>query len=251
MLEALRKGFTEIGFSAHLPKVKDPDPYHAMLESDLPAYVDLVLSLRSKYEGRITIKLGTEADYFEGYEEETRRLIEKHPFDYVFGSVHFIGDWHFTSRAGLDRYKTEDPDTAYREYFSIVEKMIGSGLFDIVAHPDAIYRDGFKPGYSLRREYRRVAAMIGEMDMAVEVNTGGIRRGAGSVYPTRQFLETCIEHGLPLILGSDAHAPVDVGRDFDKALKLLKGLGVSEISTYQRRKRKSRPLPDHIVPDES
>lgn len=239
---ALSKGFVEIGFSDHLPKVVDPDPYHAMLEEKLPLYVEKVLSLREAYRGRITIKLGIEADYFVGHEVETRRLIAKYPFDYVLGALHFLGDWHFTSKQGLPRYESEDPAEAFPRYFELLKRMIGTGLFDIVAHPDALRRGAFKPARSLEKEHREVARLLREKGMALEINTAGVRRGVGSVYPERGFLEACAREGVPVTLGSDAHAPADVGRDFAAAYRLLSELGIAEVGTYERRRLAKTPL---------
>jgi histidinol-phosphatase (PHP family) len=244
VLEALKKEFIEIGFSAHLPKVKDPDPYHAMLETDLPRYVELVESLRSRYSGKVEIKLGIEADHFPGYEADTRRLLESFPFDYVLGSVHFLGGWHFTSRAGLGRYETENPDEVFPKYFELVKNMIRSGLFDIAAHPDAIRRAGFRPAVSMAPAYRDIAGLLMEHGMSIEVNSAGIRRGAGSLYPEEAFLKICIEENVPLTLGSDAHSPCDVGRDFVEAFKALSTLGAREIATYTSRRMRLRPLSD-------
>jgi len=239
---ALAKGFAEIGFSDHLPKVVDPDPYHAMLEEELPRYVALVESLRERYRGRIAIKLGIEADYFEGYEDATRRLLAAHPFDYVLGSIHFLGNWHFTSKQGLPRYASEDPAEAFPRYFELLERMIGTGLFDVVAHPDALRRLEFKPTRPMAEEHRSVARLLSARGMALEVNTAGIRRGTGSLYPERPFLEACVREGVPLTLGSDAHTPEDVGRDYEQAFDLLRSLGVTEIATYERRLLRMRPL---------
>jgi histidinol-phosphatase (PHP family) len=240
---ALEKRFEEIGFSAHLPKVIDPDPYHAMLEEDLPRYVDLVLSLQGRYRDRIRIKLGIEADYFEGHEEKTARLLEMYPFDYAFGSVHFLGDWHFTSRVGLPRYEIENPDEVFPRYFMLLRRMISSGLFDIAAHADAIKREHFLPPRALDDEYREIARLLAEKGMSIEVSTAGIRRGAGSIYPDSNLLEACVEAGVTITLGSDAHSPGDVGRDYDEAFKTLRRLGVTGIATYERRKAFVRPLP--------
>ena len=123
------QGFVEIGFSAHLPKVKEPDPNHAMLEHELPRYIKLVESLRERYRDRIVIKLGIEADYFKDHEDETQKLLDAYNFDYVLGSIHFLGEWHFTSRAGLPQYKTEDPDKVFPRYFELLGEMIASRLF--------------------------------------------------------------------------------------------------------------------------
>jgi len=239
---ALAKGLVEIGFSDHLPKVVDPDPYHAMLEEKLPLYVEKVLSLREAYRGRITIKLGIEADYFVGHEDDTRRLLDKYPFDYVLGALHFLGDWHFTSKQGLARYGDEDPGEAFPRYFGLLKRMIGTGLFDIVAHPDALRRGAFQPARPLTEEHRAIARLLREKGMALEINTAGIRRGVGSVYPERGFLEACIGEGVPVTLGSDAHAPADVGRDFAEAYRLLADVGVAEIGTYERRRLTKVPL---------
>ncbi len=239
---ALAKGFGEIGFSDHLPKVVDPDPYHAMLEDDLPRYVARVLELRERYRDRIAIKLGIEADYFVGHEDATRALLAAYPFDYVLGSIHFLGDWHFTSKQGLPRYQREDPGDAFPRYFELLGRMIETGLFDIVAHPDALRRGAFVAARPMEREHRRIASMLKARSMAIEVNTAGLRRGAGSVYPEPAFLEACVREGVPVTLGSDAHAPSDVGRDYAAAYELLRSLGVTRTATYERRRAGSRPL---------
>ena len=246
--KALEKGFREIGFSSHLPKVIDPDPYHAMLEEDLPRYVDLVHFLQEKYKGRIVIRLGVEADYFAGHEEKTERLLATYPFDYVLGSVHFLGDWHFTSRVGLPRYETEDPASVFPRYFELLGRMIETGLFDIAAHADAIKREHFRPAGSLDSEYRDIARLLRAKDMAIEVSTAGLRRGAGSIYPNEELLEVCLEAGVPVTLGSDAHSPEDVGKDYDTAFETLHRLGAREIATYEARRMRLRPLSDFNVP---
>ena len=78
--------------------------------------------------------------------------------------------------------------------------------------------------------------------MAIELNTAGIRRGVGSVYPDPSFLSACVAEGVPVTLGSDAHAPGDVGRDYDEAFRVLSDLGVSAVATYDRRRLAAAPL---------
>ena len=244
VLEALGKGFLEIGFSAHLPKVIDPDPYHAMLENRLPDYVALIEHLQMKYRGNISIKLGIEADYFPGLEEKTRELLAKYPFDYVLGSLHFLGDWHFSSKAGRHRYDSEDPEEAFPRYFELLADMIRSGLFDVLAHADALRKETFEPGPGSSDDYVRLAALLAKHGMAIEVNTAGLRRGAGSIYPDRLFLESCGTAGVPITLGSDAHTPADVGRDFRHAFRLMEECGIVDMAIFEGRKMERRPLND-------
>jgi histidinol-phosphatase (PHP family) len=242
VLEALGKGFLEIGFSAHLPKVIDPDPYHAMPESRLPDYVSLVEHLQVKYRGSIRIKLGIEADYFPGLEEKTAALLDRYPFDFVLGSLHFLGDWHFSSKAGRRRYDSEDPEEAFPRYFELLGDMVSSGLFDVLAHADALRRGDFRPGPGSKDEYAKLASLLAENDMAIEVNTAGLRRGAGSIYPDRLLLEVCGGEGIPVTLGSDAHTPADVGRDFRQAFKLLEETGIRDLAVFSGRVMHRMPL---------
>ncbi|MBN1164394.1 MAG: histidinol-phosphatase HisJ family protein [Candidatus Krumholzibacteriota bacterium] len=244
--EALRKDFREIGFSAHLPLVTEPDPYHAMVEEKLPDYVQLVQMLRDKYRGRIIVKLGIEADFFEDYQSATKRLLDQYPFDFVLGSVHYLGTWHFTSLAGRDRFKTEDPRSVFPRYFEVVKKAVESGLFDILAHPDAIRKSDFFPDFPLLDEYRAVARRLKEQGMALEVNSAGLRRGAGSVYPEFDFLRACVEENVPVTIGSDAHKPEDVGRDFSLVFDLLRRAGVTELALYENRRMRLSPLENYF-----
>ena len=244
VLEALGKGFLEIGFSAHLPKVVDPDPYHAMLENRLPDYVALVEHLQMKYRKSVNIKLGIEADYFPGFEDRTRDLLAKYPFDYVLGSLHFLGDWHFSSKAGRHRYDSEDPEEVFPRYFELLGDMIRSGLFDVLAHADALRKETFEPGPDSSKDYVRLAGLLAKHGMAIEVNTAGLRRGAGSIYPDRLLLEACGEEGVPVTLGSDAHTPADVGRDFRYAFRLLDETGITDLAIFEGRKMERRSLSD-------
>jgi histidinol-phosphatase (PHP family) len=47
---------------------------------------------------------------------------------------------------------------------------------------------------------------------------------------------------VPVTVGSDAHTPGDVGRDFGAALELLDALGIREVATYERRRLAMTPL---------
>ena len=43
----------------------------------------------------LPVRLGIEADYFPGAEGAIRTVLAQAPFDYVIGSVHWIGPWGF------------------------------------------------------------------------------------------------------------------------------------------------------------
>jgi histidinol-phosphatase (PHP family) len=46
------------------------------------------------------------------------------------------------------------------------------------------------------------------------------------------------ERGVPVTLGSDAHAPERVGRDFPRALRELYGAGYRTLTVFDGRERR-------------
>jgi histidinol-phosphatase (PHP family) len=52
----------------------------------------------------------------------------------------------------------------------------------------------------------------------------------------------CVEAGAPFALSSDAHRPDEVGYEYDRAVAMLRELGVQEICVFERRERRLEPL---------
>lgn len=233
-------GVTEIGFADHIYMYWLPrearDPSLAMPEEELTAYVEEVLAAGREFPD-LSIRLGIEADYIPGREDELRRILEAYPFDYVIGSVHYLDGWGFDNpdlRAG---YEGRDPDRLYQDYFKLVQKAARSGLFDILAHPDLIKKFGCRPTADLTGLYHGTACTCNAFNVAVEVNTAGLRAPVGEIYPSRAFLELCLQQEVPVVLGSDAHHPDQVGADFDKAADLLRDVGYREVGVFSGRRR--------------
>ena len=66
------------------------------------------------------IRLAIEADYIEGQEAILRRALERYPWDYVLGSVHFVDDWGFDDERHRVRLQEWDVDELYGRYFDLV-----------------------------------------------------------------------------------------------------------------------------------
>ncbi|MDI6710565.1 MAG: histidinol-phosphatase HisJ family protein [Bacillota bacterium] len=244
-LRAREMGLAEIGFADHiymywLPR-EERDPSLAMAEEELPAYVEEVFSVRREFPD-LTIRLGIEADYIPGREEELRRILEAHPFDYVIGAVHYIDGWGFDNPDQAGGYEGRDPDALYQEYFKLVQKAARSGLFDILAHPDLIKKFGCRSAGDLTGLYHGTACTCNAFNVAVEVNTAGLRAPVREIYPARAFLAFCLEQEVPVVLGSDAHRPDLVGADFDKAAALLRAVGYQDVAVFNSRQRKTITL---------
>jgi histidinol-phosphatase (PHP family) len=223
---ALALGLREIGISDHAPiywrEGDHAQPGSAMARSTLPAYVDEVLALKKRYDGRIRVLLGLESDYAPGFEEVYRDLLGSYPFDYVIGSVHYVGSWHIYQR---EQWSTHaDPDAAYAEYFRLIRESARSGLFDVLGHITGYLTFGPGPTAAVReREFAETARVLAETGVAIEVNTSGLRKGTGHPFPAADLLRACLDSGVPVTYGSDAHRPDEVSHARDVAAPLIEG----------------------------
>ena len=231
-------GIAELGVSEHVYRFTQAlDLWrHPLWEQeardDLDAYCDFVRTT--------PLRLGIECDYIPAAEDRTAALLEARDFDYVVGSVHFIGD-DAVDHEGFDIWEgSGDPDRVWARYF------------EALAHPDLVKVWGGArplPERDPRFFYEPAVEAIAESGIAVEVSTAGLRKPVGEIYPAVGFAEMCIEAGACFALSSDAHTPEQVGFGYDQALELLSGLGVEEICVFEGRQRRLEPLPTAVRED--
>jgi histidinol-phosphatase (PHP family) len=242
---AEERGIGELGCSEHIYRFAQ-----ALEVWQHPLWRESALDDLDLYAGFIReetdLKLGIEADFIAGREDRMRTLLEAHDWDYVVGSVHFVGE-HAVDHDGYEvwDHRSQRPDELWRRYFTTLGEAARSGLFDILAHPDLIKYWGSerpRPEGDLRRYYDLAMDGIAESQIAVEVSTAGLRKPAGEIYPAPAFLQMCLDAGCPVALSSDAHVPADVGRDYDDAVELLGQLGVGELAVFERRARRLEPI---------
>lgn len=242
---AIAAGVREIGFSDHIPMYWLPeerrDPGIAMRMEELEEYVADVCRLRERYK-EIPIRLGLEADFIPGREEELVRILERYEWDYVIGSVHFIGEWDFDNPAKVNRYAEWDISDLYAKFFTLERMAAESGLFDILAHIDLIKKFGHRPSHDLGRLYADVASCIARAGVAIELSTAGLRKPVGEVYPNPALLAECCKQGVPLVISSDAHSPQEIAWGFADARALALATGYTQVARFERRQRFLEPL---------
>jgi histidinol-phosphatase (PHP family) len=236
-------GIEELGASEHIHRFTQAlelwrHPFwEEQATDDLDAYCEFVRGAG--------LRLGIECDFVPGAEDRTAALLEARGFDYVVGSVHFLGA-EAVDHEGFDVWAGEgDPDRVWRRYFETLAECARSGLFDILAHPDLVKvwgRSRPLPERDPRHYYEPAVEAIAESGIAVEVSTAGLRKPVGELYPSRPLAGMCAEAGAAFALSSDAHLPEQVGFGYGRALELLAELGVGEIAVFDRRRRRLESL---------
>lgn len=243
-------GLSQLGVSDHMPLLHvDPAAYYpemAMPMEELPRYVEEAFRLKDKYRGQIDVRVGLEGDYIEGWEEKIEQIITGYPWDYVIGSVHFLGEWDVSDFRQVHNWEEKDVFAVYTQYYDAVTKVAQTGLYDFLGHLDVIKRFGYKPGPELEQETialeRRALAAVKEAGIAIELNASGLSKPCAEMFPSERILQAAIEMGIPLTVGSDAHDPQKLSEHLDQARALLYKLGVRELATFEGRKRTMIPL---------
>jgi histidinol-phosphatase (PHP family) len=241
---AEEQGIAELGVAEHVYRftaaldVWQHDLWRRYARDDLDAYCEFV-------RGETDLKLGIEADFIPGREDRMASLLEQREWDFVVGSVHFLGD-HAVDYDRYDVWTTgSSPDKVWARYFDVLGEAARSGLFDVLAHPDLVKMWGPtrpRPEGDLRRFYDRAMEGIAESGIAVEVSTAGLRKPAQAIYPDRAFLEMLVDAGNPVALSSDAHTPDQLGFEYERAQEWLADAGVTELCVFDRRSRRLEPI---------
>ena len=243
---ALVRGIDEIGLTDHLWLYFEEPPRRnttwAMAEEEFARHHEEMVALRDEYRGRIAVRVSVEADYIEGCEPQLLAILGRYDFDYVLGSVHFMDGWLIDAPEFAERYRHERVAEIYRGYYARLRKAIRLGAFDVLAHFDLPKKFGFLPEEDLTEVVAETLDLAAERDVVIELSSAGLRKPIGEIYPSRTILREMRKRDIKITLSSDAHAPDEIGADFDKLLAAARGERYTELATFEGRKRRMREL---------
>ena len=223
----IRYGLKQIIFLEHLETGIEYFETTWLTDRDFEVYFQEGKRLQKKYQGVIEIGLGVEVGYNPRKIDEIRTRLGRWQWDRVGISYHFLhtaaGHLNMVSSkqvniSALDRLGIDQVITAYyRDLCQAVLTLPG----DVLCHCDAVLRH-----HPEGRQVEGHDTLINELfdavvekKLAIEVNTSGYRF-RNEPFPAIELLQKAVARGIPLVAGSDAHKPEDVGRYFDRLAKL-------------------------------
>ena len=205
---------------------------------DLDAYCEFVRGT--------PLRLGIEMDFVPGAEDRTATLLEARDFDYVVGSVHFLGD-DAVDHEGFDVWEGERrPRPGLAPLLRDARRGRPLGPLRHPRPPRPGQGLGAGPGRCpsatrapttsprSRRSPRAASRSRSRPPACASRSASSTRR--------RAFAEMCVEAGAAFALSSDAHLPEQVGYDYERAVEFLAARASSEICVFERRERRLEPL---------
>jgi histidinol-phosphatase (PHP family) len=264
---AVRRGLSTVALTEHLPLPPEVDPTgtFAMTPDQVKPYLEEVAQARAAHP-EIEVLCGIEVDWREGAEAYILSQLDegahgrstygrdahgRGPFEVILGSVHMLTDaggeiWEFDHPDYIDGWQARGEETVWREYGRLWCDAVKSAVpFTIMAHPDLPKKLGFKPRFDTREFYAAMAEAAAAKDVLIEVNTAGLRKPVGELYPAPALLRAFCAAGVGCTVSSDAHTPRDVGRDLDLAYAAMRDAGYTRVTVPTRTgDRRTIPLND-------
>lgn len=263
--QAKKLGLREVGIVDHLYRFQETRAYferfmrlddseigqiqrywlERVMTENIDDFVTTIQQAKEKWRQKgIALRLGIEADYFVGGEEELTALLNDYPWDYVIGSVHFVDGWGFDNPQTQYLFEQMDQSAlqqSYEEFFTTVENMILSNMFDFVAHLDNFKVFNYQVENHAFNEawYKRIAQALTSTQTATEINAGlYYRYPVKEMCPGPRFLQTLLNHGVAFTVSSDAHFPDDLGKYTFANTELLRSYGVQSVVAFEQRVKK-------------
>jgi histidinol-phosphatase (PHP family) len=223
VLAAIDRGLDTIIFLEHLEAGIQYFERTWLTEEDFMYYFREGKRLRGIYKNKIRILLGVEVGYNPSAIPEIKALIDRHEWDVKGLSYHYFfdGTKHLNMvsrrRENVEALAAIGPADIVHQYFNNLSRAVLELDCDILCHIDAVMRHyaglEFSPAH-----WDQVDTLLHLMQskgMKLELNTSGFAL-RNTPYPDSRIVRRAIELGIPLVAGSDAHRPEQVGRYFDR-----------------------------------
>jgi histidinol-phosphatase (PHP family) len=222
---AIEAGLTTLGMSDHAAL---PDNRWNNVRMSMPELDDYeeAIELARKDCPDLTILKGMECEYveeFHSYLED--ELLGVRGFDYLIGAGHytpFEGGW-------LNSFEELNKAAHLRAYASFLGKIMSTGLFAFIAHPDIFGCSNDKWNDDLTECSHDILQAAVETGIPLEINGLGLRKipkqtseGPRPQYPWIPFWEIAQEYPIKVICNSDAHHPKDVAGKLDETEQLAR-----------------------------
>jgi histidinol-phosphatase (PHP family) len=233
---AIEKGIDVYGITDHL--CFHPNPWSTPLdrfEEMRAIFANLKASITSTQ-----ILFGMEVDFVPGCENQVAQLKAENGWDYIIGSVHYIGDWNIDSHA--PDWEGKDVDATYTAYIALLEQLVDTRLYNTVAHLDLPKKYGHYSSIDFTEKFRVIGEKIRDNNMAFELNTAGRIKPCAEFYPRLDIIKMYHQLGVDVTLGSDAHHRDNVAQFFDEAVPLLRSVGYAQLCYFENGEKRYLPL---------
>ncbi len=249
---AVDAGYCVYGVAEHAPRVDKrflhPEEREmgwtvTKLAADFERYAQDLAALADEFQDRLSVLRGFEVEVVpdDGYAEIMSGYRDRFAFDYMVGSVHYVGETLIDGPAQLFEAALAAQggiESLAVRYYEAVGDMVRILKPEVVAHFDLISKNakdhGPVDGALVRDAAHAALEQVRDTEAILDVNTAGYRKGLGHPYPAPWALIMARDMGIPFCFGDDSHSPEEVGAGIDDARAYLLEHDIDTITTLVR-----------------
>ncbi|MCQ2508384.1 MAG: histidinol-phosphatase HisJ family protein [Dorea sp.] len=239
--EAIRRGLKTICITDHEDKGFVCDGI--LFEIDTVRYFQELRELQEKYRKEIDIKIGVETGLEVHRADQYHKFVRENPFDFVIGSLHLVDGQDPYDRVIFEGKK--DQDVYLRTLEATLENIRQTDDYDVLGHIDYVVRYGreaeksYQPS-DMKDLIDEILKHLISHGKGLELNTAGLKYGLPFAHPHDFILTRYKELGGEIItIGSDAHKPIHLAYDFEKAKEILVRHNFTFYTVYSKREPKN------------
>lgn len=203
------------------------------------AYFEIAKA-KSAFIGKLLVLNGIELGQ-PAYDIPTaNKIVDENKFDVVIGSVHNLRerqDFYF-----IEDFSEIDIEATMKEYFNEILDMLQWGRFDILAHLTYPFRYMYSKNHitedinKYKVQVDDILKLAAEKDIALEINTAGLRQPINRLSPEAETVKRFRELGGKLItIGSDAHYAQHIAVGMGTAVDAAVAAGFNAVTIFQKR----------------
>ena len=197
------------------PRTESPWSGEWRLNPDtIDQYLEEIDALKEEYPH---VSSGLEIDFYPTRIPLLQEFVDRYrsEFDLLIGSVHEVEDYRPVTLMEdfiWLKEKYGSFDAVVDKYFEIEKIMVETGIFDVLSHPDVVYR--FQPAedrithpnYGHDPRVIELGHLCENREMLMEIKVSGYRYDWGQSFPVNGQFHHLLAHGVQFTVGSDSHS---------------------------------------------
>ncbi len=231
VLSAINKGLKKLVFLEHMEEGISSQKKTWLSEEDFDDYFTEAKRLQDKFEKHIEIGIGVECGYNPERLPDLIARLGKRQWDQIGISCHFIKLDGFKQHINLFSRSQDNLEMAAQvgaekllnSYFSLLTGAVQQLPGTMLCHLDGALRflSDIPPIHETHlHQIDELLQAVKKKKMCLEINTSGLSIRQ-EPFPHKSILAMALARKIPVVLGSDAHHPLDVGNFFETMTQFM------------------------------
>ena len=243
---ALEAGLSHIAITDHCDVNGEVEGIYTPYDADTAW--EAMVAAKEKYKGKLNLILGIELGNPHQYPDYARKVLARHPYEFVIGSLHNLRDVPDFCMLKYDMMTDAHIAQLFERMLNETAEMLTFDGIHTLGHITYMHRYitlagkpfDFKP---YREKIESIYKALIQKGIALELNVSTLWKGLGVSMPTMELLKWYREAGGELItVGSDAHSPETVGKAIRKGYALLATVGFTHVTVIRGEEQIALPI---------